>query len=100
MLNGLSDVGFNAIKLPMWPYTGDEILGSVRSSQIGSSLQNFTRDECDKISMQILEVLRHHELSNPNEDDTSYYDDDYHYFKVMWGPGYESRQYQSDLTEF
>lgn len=43
VLNGLAKAGFNAIRLPMWPYS-DEVSGQVFSSQIGSTSSNFTRD--------------------------------------------------------
>lgn len=37
VLNGLSDVGFNAIRLPMWP-DSEEVFGEVRSSEIGAQM--------------------------------------------------------------
>ena len=92
MLNGLSDVGFNAIKLPLWPYS-DQIKGRVLTASIGGQTERWDRDRCDKISKTILQVLRNHTLSQPNEDDTSYFDDKYHYFKVYWAPAFDAREF-------
>lgn len=50
--------------------------------------------------MTVLSVLRNNTLSKPNEDNTSYYDDEYWYFKTYWSPAFEARQYQETLSEF
>jgi len=100
VLDGLSEAGFNGIRLPMWP-VNDEIKGSVTPFALsGDETKNFTRDMCNDLSVTILEVLKTHELSQPNEDNTTYFDDDFHYFKVYWSPAYDGRQYQEGLTEF
>lgn len=98
VLDGLSEAGFNAIRLPMWPVS-DEIGGRVFTQQIGASSQNFTRDECNQLSTNILSVLRNHTLAKPDEDNTTYYDDNFYYFKVYWSPAYEARQYQESMKE-
>lgn len=99
MLNGLSDVGFNAIKLPLFPIS-DDIKGELELSNIGGSTEPWTRNQCNDISKTIVDVLKNHTLSRPDQDNTSYFDDKYHYFKVYWAPMFDARQYQSKMTEF
>jgi hypothetical protein len=99
MLNGLSDVGFNAIKLPLFPVS-DDIKGVLEVSSIGGNTEEWSRDQCNQISSTIIDVMRNHTLSRPNQDNESFFDDKYHYFKVYWAPMYDARQYQSKMSEF
>jgi hypothetical protein len=92
VLDGLSDVGFNAIKLPLFPYS-DEVSGRVVTSFISGTTEKWTRNDCHDISKAILAVMGNHTLSRPNDNDVDYYDDKYWYFKIYWAPAFDGRQY-------
>lgn len=72
----------------------------METTSIGGAKEKWDRDQCHGISTIILDVLRNHTLSKPNEDNTSYFDDKFHYFKVYWAPAFEGRQYQQHMNEF
>lgn len=83
----------------MWP-VNEEIQGSVEAFEVNARSKIYTRDQCNNLSTLILNTLRDHTLQAPNEDETTFFDDDYHYFKVYWSPAFDNRQYQEDLNEF
>ena len=99
MLDGLSKAGFNSIRLPLWPRS-EEVKGVVTSLDINPVKELYSRDRCNNISNLILATMKNHTLSKPSEDETSYFDDNYHYFKVYWSPAFDGLQYQESLSEF
>ncbi len=88
----MATAGFNGIRLPLWPYS-DEVKGDFLTAESVSVLKKFTRNDCNELSVTILKVLRNHTLSKPEENNSSYFDDNYNFFKVYWSPAFEGRQY-------
>ena len=90
ILNGLSKVGFNAIRLPMWPYN-DTIVGVVETGTINKVTTEYTRDQCNDMNVIIMQVIQNHTLSEPNDDNTTYFNDNYWYFKTYMSPAFAGK---------
>jgi hypothetical protein len=74
----------------LWPNSTD-IKGEYISQDKNGVNVTFSKDECDNLSLLILNVLRNHTYSKPDQDNTSFYDDNYWYFKVYWSPAFDGR---------
>lgn len=90
ILNGLSKVGFNAIRLPMWPYN-NTIVGVVETGTINKVTTEYTRDQCNDMNVIIMQVIQKHTLSEPNDDNTTYFNDNYWYFKTYMSPAFAGK---------